>query len=406
MVHSAVKIVEVEGMRRLSWLRILAVLVLTSVAPVAIDDAAPAQATLDSLAHGEPEVGNSDLDDYVSAYGVSPDEARDQWTATDTAGELQVELVKTEADVFGGLWIEREPTFAIVVAVLPGGEKAVQERIDGLGLAAVARIQQVQRTLEQLRADQAAVSAVADGIGIDIAAGVDQSEGRVKVFVETSDDAGRLASVPLPESVVLVQRSLPTPAVEIYGGLSLSPCTSGFNVQQTNGSSEQGVTTAAHCDEPVSYNGTTLPLVDDLYQDSTDAQWHTTPGFTDPNKIRVTSSGTTRNVTSRKPLNQMVEGEAVCKYGKTTLFDCGDIEIVPFDPGDVCVPSSNNTFVYVVPNPNAGDMAESGDSGGPVFHDNPAKAYGTIACQSGDDMVFMPQNFLPNIGVEVDITTP
>jgi hypothetical protein len=102
----------------------------------------------------------------------------------------------------------------------------------------------------------------------------------------------------------------------------------------------------------------------------------------------------------------MVENEHVCKFGKITLFDCGTIRFVPYDPGDGCVPGSTNTYAYVVPNPNAGDMADTGDSGGPVFHDNPAKAYGTITCQGGVDMVFMPQNFLPNIGVEVDITTP
>lgn len=390
-------------MRRMSRLRVLGVLVLVSVASLAIDDASPARATLDSLADGEPEVGNSDLDDYVSAYGVSPQEARAQWTAADTAGELQVELVKTEADVFGGLWIEREPNFAIVVGVLPGGEKAVEEHIDHFGLAGVARIQQVPRTLEQLRADQAAISAVAPA-GIDFAAGVDQSENRVKVFVQTADDAMLLASVPLPESVVIIQQGLPTPAVEIYGGLSLTTCTSGFNVESSGGS--EGVSTAGHCQNSQSYNGTNLPWQAGQTSGNTDAQWHTTPGFTDPNKIRVTMSGTTRNVTSRETLNQMVENEAVCKYGMTTLFDCGEIFIVPFNPGNSCVPSSTNTYVYVVPNPSAGDMADPGDSGGPVFHDNPARAYGTVTCQSGADLIFMPQQFLANIGVTVDITTP
>lgn len=205
----------------MSWLRILGVLVLASVATVALDDTSPAVTMVSSVADGEPEVGNSDLDDYVSAYGVSAEEARQEWTATDAAGELQAQLVETEADVFGGLWIEHEPTFAIVVSVLPGGEKAVQEHIDHLGLAAVARIQQGQRTLEQLRRDQASVSAVAP-VEVDFAAGVDQSEGRVKVFVQTAEDASLLASLPLPESVVVIQQSLPTPAVEIYGGLSLS----------------------------------------------------------------------------------------------------------------------------------------------------------------------------------------
>jgi hypothetical protein len=115
-------------------------------------------------------------------------------------------------------------------------------------------------------------------------------------------------------------------------------------------------------------------------------------------------SGATRNVTSRKPLNQMVEGAHVCKFGKATNYDCGEIDQTYFNPGTDCVPSANATYVFVVPNPQAGDLANPGDSGGPVFHDDPAQAYGLITCQgSNGSMAFMPQNFLPNIGVQVDI---
>jgi hypothetical protein len=155
----------------------------------------------------------------------------------------------------------------------------------------------------------------------------------------------------------------------------------------------------------MSYSGIILPWQAGQYSGRVDAQWHTTPNLSDPNKIRVTSSGTTRYVTSRKPLNQMVEGANVCKYGRTTNYDCGVIETVYFDPGDLCVPGSGTTYVYVLPNPNGDDMGEPGDSGGPVFHGNPATAYGTIVCgtDNADDVVFMPQNFLPDIGVQVDI---
>ncbi len=60
----------------------------------------------------------------------------------------------------------------------------------------------------------------------------------------------------------------------------------------------------------------------------------------------------------------------------------------------------------VQPNPGAGDMAEPGDSGGPVFLDDPAKAWGQIVCQvePGDGRIFMPQDYLADIGVQVKIT--
>jgi hypothetical protein len=361
------------------------------------------------VGEGTPEPKDTlDEDDYMRAYGVeSAEEARRQWQVTDAAGELQVVLKKEYADVFGGLWVEYDPKFAIAVGVLEGHGKDVQPVIDEFGLTADARFQEVQKTLLELENDLDAVMAAAP-FGVDYAYGIDQSEGRIKIFVDSGSDFQLFAATELPSSADLVQQGLPEPAVEVYGGLDLSNgCTSGFSVQVTSGSTE-GVTTAGHCDNTTSYNGQNLPWQDGLQQDSTDAQWHTTPNLTDPNKIRVSNSGTTRNVTSRKPLNQMVEGENVCKYGRVTNFDCGEIDIVPYNPGDQCVDSSNNTYAFVIPNPNAGDMAEGGDSGGPVFHGNPAKAYGQVVCRDPEDndqgrMVFMPRNFLPNIGVEVDI---
>ena len=102
----------------------------------------------------------------------------------------------------------------------------------------------------------------------------------------------------------------------------------------------------------------------------------------------------------------MVEGEHVCKYGRVTFYDCGVIDQVFYDPSDACVFGAGSTYVLVVPNPNAGDMGNPGDSGSPVFQDNPAKAYGMLVCDffSNPNIIFMPQNFLPDIGVQVDIT--
>lgn len=168
-------------MRRLSRSLVLGLVVVVGVA-VAWRPSQGDLATSSERSPGDPAetaTENADLEDYSTAYGVSPVQALLEWEATDLAGELQVALIDTEADVFGGLWIEHQP-FVIVVGVLPGGEKAVQEHIERLGLATVTRLKETEFTLAQLRSDQAALDAVAP-FGVDFASGIDQSMGRVEV---------------------------------------------------------------------------------------------------------------------------------------------------------------------------------------------------------------------------------
>jgi hypothetical protein len=101
----------------------------------------------------------------------------------------------------------------------------------------------------------------------------------------------------------------------------------------------------------------------------------------------------------------MVAEEHVCKYGRITFYDCGTIAALNYDPDEGCVKNSGSDFVVAAPNPGGGDMSEPGDSGMPVFHDDPAKAYGEGICDwdSNWNVVFMAQNYFSNIGVRVDI---
>lgn len=352
----------------------------------------------------EPVVeGPNDMDWYATTFRVSVAEAEERFAMMEVARQLQAELRDTEADVFGGLWIDHEPVFAVVVNVLAGKEAQIQQHIEGLGLAKVTRIATTGFTEEQLHRDQDALSTQVP-FGKDYASGIDLKKGQVEIYVATAADVDTFEMADYAASVVVVQASLPTAAAEIYGGQSISNgCTTGFSVQQTNGSI-QGVSTAGHCDDVASFSGTILPWQDGQHDHSVDAQWHQTPGFQDPNKIKVNSSGATRDVTSRMNRSNMMVNDVVCKFGRITLYDCGTIDDTSFEPSNDCVPQSNATFIYV--NNNADDLAEVGDSGGPVFHGNPARAWGQIVCRTipdNGDMVFMAQNYLANIGVEVDI---
>lgn len=347
-----------------------------------------------------------DIESYAKVHGVCLLEGEARLATMDIARELQADLRASESKVFGGLWIDHEPKFEVVVNMLAGQESRAFPYIDKLGLADVARVVDAEYSEDDLHRDQNAIATKVP-IGGSYATGIDIRANTVNVYVESEEEVARYEQAEFPPSVVVLQRSLPTPLVQIFGGLTLSNgCTSGFSVQVSGGSTE-GVTTAGHCPNATSYAGVSLPWQDGQQVNRVDAQWHTTPGLTDPNIIRDDQNGSTRAITSRRTRSEMMVGDHVCHYGKTSHYGCGDIDDVSYG-AESCVDSSSppdNTYIYV--NNTGGDIGEPGDSGAPFFLNN--RAWGVEVCgQDGlfddGDGIFMAQNFLSNIGVVVDIS--
>jgi hypothetical protein len=122
------------------------------------------------------------------------------------------------------------------------------------------------------------------------------------------------------------------------------------------------------------------------------------------NKIRVSSSGSTRDITSTQHRNNQVIGGYVCKYGRSTGYTCGYIS-----DKNVCpswVPACGATFVRVDNTAGYGDLSSTGDSGSPWFIVN--TAYGTHSGAPSDDpndAVYMAVNYVGGLGVSV-MTSP
>jgi hypothetical protein len=93
----------------------------------------------------------------------------------------------------------------------------------------------------------------------------------------------------------------------------------------------------------------------------------------DEPRFRVNSAGASRTVTSLRLYSNVVIGETVCKYGRTTDYGCGEVEEKEADAHWV----PNQTGRYISLKRCDTDLNTEGDSGGPVFFNY--TAYGIMS---------------------------
>ena len=351
---------------------------------------------------------SADVQSYADEWGISIDEATRRLNLQDTMGELDAALQENESDTFAGLWIEHGATaddFGVVTRFTSDGAQTLQrysQYIAAGPLAGMVETRSADKTIEELRTARKSAIGNLVGLAVPVESGVNVLENRVEIYVVERtrlESAMSAANIELPEKVELVSVSeLSRKAVDIYGGLTARTCTLGFSVENTSGT--RGVTTAAHCSNSQKYNGTDLPMQSQFFNSDRDVQWHTAPGFTVTNEIYADS---TREITGTRPTSQQSIGTYVCKRGMTTGYGCGYIihtYYLPDDEEHTCIPdecSFVDTWIRI--HRDGVDLAELGDSGGPVFKNN--TAYGTIAFQLGDDAIYSPVDFFTSEGLLV-----
>ena len=152
-------------------------------------------------------VDNPDVQYFAEDMGISLEEAARRLSYQQTIGSIQPQLMADLADSFGGLWVEHEPAYRIVIALTDGDKSTVEQYIQGFEWATFVEVINVEHTLAQLSADQAAVSGAAQEINVPVSSAVDVMNNRVEVtignpalFEEELAEAG----FELPETVDLV----------------------------------------------------------------------------------------------------------------------------------------------------------------------------------------------------------
>ena len=96
-------------------------------------------------------------------------------------------------------------------------------------------------------------------------------------------------------------------------------------------------------------------------------------------------------------------GAFLCKYGKTTGFDCGHITSKTYTPS--WVPNAAATFITA--RKEGVDMASGGDSGGPIFSSNAALGIvaGSVGSNNIDQVIYVAINYV-EAGLSVKVTFP
>ena len=368
---------------------------------------------------------------YAKYYGVSIEEALHRLQLQDSFPGLPTALENNEQGTFGGIWIQHEPEYKIVVAFTKNGQQTFNEYSKYLteDAAAYIELRVVNKSLVELKNEQDKLLKYLNNQGLQIVSRVDVINNCVSIDVAKTDKdkfsiaTQNYASV-IPDGIEInFVDSLPVPTTDIYGGLKvLTPFnppavytygTSGFAVINTTGT--KGIMTAGHLSTPLgnpfyyeypSHTWHTLSYQSGYYSGSYDWQWCTCPGLSVTNKIQWWDNGWTFDVTSKKTYTEQVIGDVVSKYGNTTHFTCGQISSTTTT---LRVPLNYPSWIEVSNIYGYPNLAAGGDSGGPWFSGSGpgviALGITSEATSDGQKAYYMAQNFIEPWGVSV-MTSP
>lgn len=384
-------------LRRLSTLVTMLILIVASTIPVFAQESGGI--TIDE----EPLLRDATW--YASKYSIDLEEALYRFGLFDLAGELDAELIADEASTFAGLWLQHTPEFRIIVQFTNGGEETIRPYIENGPLANLVEVRTASVPLAELKSTQSGLLRTLDALNIPVESGINVFDNRVELHVTDPTQLNVVlegANIQLPPHVrVITIARLSTPTTDIYAGLGLSTCTSGFSVKK-NSTGTNGITTAGHCNNSQSYASTNLSWQDGRTYGSYDIQWHTIGSLTARNLIY---DGTyNRYVYGTEHRNNQTLLEPVCKYGPNGGYGCGEIIDTAYRPTPAnqggYIANPNYTFIRVE-EPGV-DLAVGGDSGGPWFWNN--TAYGIQSGEYGgneDIAIYMAVNYISDLGLSV-----
>ena len=158
-----------------------------------------------------------DARSYAADYGVELDEAIGRLIGQEAIGELDQELQSNESATFGGLWIQSEPDYRVVVAFTRDGEETIRPYVDGTSVADIVEVRQVEMSLVELRKARGKAVAMVKELGFRASSGIDVPNNMVRLYL-TAKEIEKLemelqkSGLTLPDRVELVDEPSESPA--------------------------------------------------------------------------------------------------------------------------------------------------------------------------------------------------
>jgi streptogrisin C len=329
-----------------------------------------------------------DASAVAALLGIDVPEAKRRLVLQEASVSVTEALAQRWQDRLAGMAFEQEPDFHLLVVVTGPQPVADEEiRIGNLVLPVRYRSGALATRTAMLAALTDRREAMLAALGRPAGLGLDQRRGMLVAVVPGAlardpvvrERVGAVAGVPVllrasDDADADMSDAAPGSAVE--GGArvtGLNPvdghryaCTTGFAV--TDGTRE-GVVTAAHCPDSLSYLDTAdrtavpLTMVGQWGWGYQDVQVHTAPVTFRPLFFSDTGKTVARPVTAARTRAATRAGELVCHRGERTGYSCAAVELTDFAPaGDLCGGACLPTWVTV-----GGPTCKGGDSGAPVF---------------------------------------
>jgi hypothetical protein len=148
----------------------------------------------------------------------------------------------------------------------------------------------------------------------------------------------------------------------VLGGGQVSGCTSGFGTRaDSHTSGTRGISTAGHCGNSQTDDGSSLTYKGGHVGTHGDFQWHTGPDPENDNFYSGSTSSTEVHSRDVSGIGFPVVGQSLCRNGVTTKKKCQQVRKLDVCSSGVChlIQMGEHT-------------SDNGDSGGPVFWGNVA----------------------------------